>query len=85
MRLTRSDFDQALAYEFVDAAKMGASSVTVQASKLHAKVGVYPRPDHRMPVCCDAMYGAMKQGDQVIARPPKGKGATLKIRYLLPR
>ena len=78
-------FRKALAELFASAAKKGERSITLTSGVLHSRVGGYPGPNHRMPVCCDAMYGAMKEGDQVIERPPKGKGATLKIRYLLPR
>jgi hypothetical protein len=38
-----------------------------------------------MPVCCDAMYGEQREGDQVITAPPRGKGTSLTIRYVLPR
>jgi len=31
------------------------------------------------------MYHEQKVGDEVISRPPKGKGASLTIRYRLPR
>lgn len=38
-----------------------------------------------MPTCCNVMYAAMTQGDEVLRSPPKGKGANLFIRYRLPR
>ena len=45
----------------------------------------YPGPDHRMPVCCDVMYAEMLDAaDAILAAPPKGKGASLVIEYLLP-
>ena len=78
-------FRKALAELLATATNKGDRSLTVTSGVLHSKVGGYPGPNHRMPMCCDAMYGAIKEGDQVIERPPKGKGATLKIRYLLPR
>jgi len=31
------------------------------------------------------MYAEMREGDRVLCAPPKGRGATLTIRYLLPR
>ena len=37
-------------------------------------------------MCCDVMYAKMVEGvDEVLAAPPKGKGASLAIEYLLPR
>jgi hypothetical protein len=40
-----------------------------------------------MPVCCDVMCAAMSEshGDRIESAPPKGKGASLAIRYVLPR
>ena len=58
--------------------------VTVKSGDLHRSVGGYPdRNKHRMPICCDVMYGMMQEGDQVLEAPPKGKGANLFIRYSL--
>lgn len=34
-----------------------------------------------MPECCQAMYNLMCNDDQIISSPPKGKGASLTIRY----
>jgi 5-methylcytosine-specific restriction protein A len=48
-------------------------------------MGGYPGPKHRMPVCCEAMYGEKRDGDEIISAPAKGKGAKLTIRYKLPR
>jgi len=41
----------------------------------------YPSNNHRMPICCDVMYDRMKQEDEILFAPQKGKGATVKIRY----
>lgn len=35
--------------------------------------------------CCSVMYAAMAHSDLVISAPPKGKGASLLIRYDIPR
>ena len=48
---------------------------------IHRELGVYPKPNHSMPSCCNAMRELMIDADIVISEPPKGKGATLKIRY----
>lgn len=53
----------------------------VQAGELHRAVGGYPGADHRMPTCCDAMRAAMRPGDVIVHRPPKGRGATYAVRY----
>lgn len=60
--------------------------VDVNAGELHRAVGGYPGKNHRMPVCCQVMYSCMKTGDKILPNgPPKGKGASLTIRYRLPR
>lgn len=60
-------------------------NVDVTAGVLHRSVGVYPDKHHNMPGCCDVMRQAMKAGDKILHSPPKGRGATLTIRYVLPR
>ena len=34
----------------------GAGHVEINSGELHRAVGGYPGADHRMPMCCDAMY-----------------------------
>jgi 5-methylcytosine-specific restriction protein A len=49
-------------------------------------IGGYPGAGkHRMPVCCEAMRSEKRAGDEIVFEPPKGKGASLTIRYRLPR
>jgi hypothetical protein len=60
-------------------------SIDVSAGWLHGQVGQYPGPNHRMPVCCEVMRNEMRQGDVILNQPPKGNGASLNIRYMLPR
>lgn len=67
------------------AAKRGAPHVEVNSGELHRKVGGYPGAAHRMPICCDVMNTQKKPGDEVISSPTRGKGASLTIRYKLPR
>jgi hypothetical protein len=38
-----------------------------------------------MPNCCRIMYDAQRAGDQVLIKPPSGVGASVTIRYSLPR
>jgi hypothetical protein len=65
--------------------EMGADFVDVQAADVHRSVGGYPDANHRMPMCYAAMRRTMVAGDEVLAEPPRGSGATLMIRYRLPR
>jgi|YelNatPaOPRAMG01_1025707.scaffolds.fasta_scaffold49725_2 hypothetical protein len=78
-------FQMALEREFVLAQQKGESYVDVRAGDLHRKVGGYPGPSHRMPICCDVMLKNMQLGDKVLYQPPSGKGASLTIRYFSPR
>jgi 5-methylcytosine-specific restriction protein A len=66
---------QAISQEFVD----------INAGQVHRLVGDYPGPDHRMPICCRVMRGEMRAGDTVLSEPPKKQGASLTMRYRLPR
>jgi hypothetical protein len=58
----------------------------VASTDLYHAVSDYPDPQrHRIKTCCDVMQQARKHRDQVLAAPPLGNGATLTIRYYLPR
>lgn len=59
--------------------------IDVNARWLHRRLGGYPGRKHAMPTCCDVLYGEMKVGDEILSRPPKGRGATLTFRYRLTR
>lgn len=83
--MTTDDFRSELRTQFAAAERQGVRSIEINSGALHRKVGGYPGRSHRMPACCDAMYGEACAGDEVITRPPKGKGASLTIRYTLPR
>ena len=83
--LGAQDFRDELYRIFAEAHRQGKPYVDVKSSELHERVGVYPKPDHRMPVCCGVMWGEMKSGDEVLYKPPSGQGAKLAIRYKLPR
>jgi hypothetical protein len=63
----------------------GAASVDINSGEIHRTVGGYPSTHHHMPVCCSVMYAEMRASDRTISQPPKGKGASLTIRYALPR
>ena len=78
-------FRDQLHAECKKAAEQGRSHVDIGSGKLHETVGGYPGTNHRMPTCCTVMYDEMQSRDQVLKKPPKGKGASLTIRYKLPR
>ena len=61
----------------------GAAFIDIVSGDVHRKLGGYPGTNHRMSGCCDVMYELMKPGDEIIEAPPKGKGATVKVRYYL--
>ena len=82
---TAEDFRDQLTTGFTNATRAGRDHVRVRSGDLHERLGGYPGSDHRMPVCCEVMYGELRDGDEVLRRPPKGKGANLVIRYWLPR
>jgi len=82
---TAKDFHLALSQLLREGQRAGLPHVDVEAGSLHRRVGAYPGRNHRMPVCCSVMYKTMQPGDQTLAAPPSGQGASLKIRYRLPR
>jgi len=82
---TAQDFQQELDNIFATATKQGKTYVDVKSGELHRRVGGYPSHNHRMPVCCQVMRRNMKPGDIILYEPPSGQGATLTIRYKLPR
>ena len=82
---TAHDFHNALDNVLRAATRKGNRSVDIKAGDLHRWVGGYPDPQHRMPVCCNVMRSAMGPHDRIIKTPPKGAGASLTIRYRLPR
>ncbi len=85
MTETQRPFEDALAARFQAAEKSRRPYVDIVSGDLHREVGGYPGPDHRMPVCCSVMQRHVRPGDHIVDAPPKGKGATLTIRYRLPR
>jgi DnaJ-class molecular chaperone len=59
--------------------------VDVTSGELYRAIGGRTGRDYRMATCCSVMMSLKRPGDTVLAQPPKGKGATLTIRYVLPR
>ena len=87
MALTSRHFQDELDRLFAAAGRQGQASVDVNSGDLHRCFGVFPDPKrHRMPVCCQVMHANCRpETDEVVESPPKGKGASLTIRYRIPR
>ena len=84
-RPTAAAFGAALAELFDEATRSGAKFIDVSGRDLHLLVGGYPGPLHAMATCCSVLRSTMKDGDVVMAAPTMGVGASLRIRYALPR
>lgn len=82
---TKDEFAKAIAAKLRAAELRSAGHLELNAGELHRELGGYPGAVHQMPSCCDALYEVHRAGDTILAKPPKGKGATLTIRYKLPR
>jgi 5-methylcytosine-specific restriction protein A len=82
----KTDFEKVLQNWFREAEATGNPFVDIRADELHARVGDYPGPFHRMATCCEVMYESyLPSEDKILQFPPKGKGASMEIRYALPR
>lgn len=81
--MTADDFREEINGMIKKAREGKLSFIDITSGDVHRKVGGYPSRDHRMASCCDVMYSLMKTKDEILYAPPKGKGATLKIRYYL--
>lgn len=75
------DFKKALELRLATAKEQGAEYIDISSKELHMMVGGYPSKSHRMPECCRVMRQMVGANDVVLESPPKGNGATLKIRY----
>ena len=78
-----NDFKNEIEKTKYNAKLEGKAYVDILSGDLHKSLGGYPARNHRMASCCQVMYQMMKSSDEVLTAPPKGKGATLKIRYYL--
>ena len=82
---TADDFRKELSAQLARGTKRGAAHLEVNSGELHRVLGGYPGPNHRMPICCEVMRREINDGDEVISEPMGGKGASLTVRYKLPR
>jgi len=84
---TADEFREELYRMMHEGFRRGVPHVDINAAELHRRLGAYPGPNHRMPVCCEVMKSAMAEdaGDRILHQPESGQGAILTIRYVLPR
>ena len=83
--MTADEFRRKLQAHLTLAQDRGELHVDINAGELHRRVGRYPGSKHRMPVCCSVLRSEMVSGDEVITEPQAGQGASLTVRYRLPR
>jgi hypothetical protein len=81
----KDEFREELHARFKRAMERGATEIEINSGELHRALGGYPAQKHQMPTCCDAMQEEVRAGDRVVSSPPRGRGASLTIRYELPR
>jgi len=84
---TSEDFKTELYRMMNKALFEGKTTAEINAGDLHRRVGGYPGPNHRIPVCCVVMLAAFAPaaGDVILEEPLSGQGANLTIRYVLPK
>lgn len=63
----------------------GLNGIEVNAGELHSELGGYPGWRHTMPNICRIMKAETTDGDAVLSEPPSRQGASVTIRYRLPR
>ncbi len=80
------DFHAELVARLDRAARQGRPHAEINAGELHRSLGGYPGVDHAMPSCCNVMRREFDLArDELIYEPVGGQGASLTIRYALPR
>ena len=84
-RARAAEFRAALSTLLSDAERTRQAYVDVRSGELHRVVGGYPGRLHALSTCCSVMRSVMRDGDREVEAPPKGVGASLVIRYRLPR
>lgn len=84
---TAKEFRQALIDTMRQTELKGRGFLEITAGELHQRVGGYPGQNHRIPMCCRIMkvYLSEAWGDRLVDGPPNGQGASLRIRYRIPR
>ena len=85
MHPTTQDFIAVILIMLNTAQDYNQQYLDITAGNLHAFIGGYPNPNHRMRSCNSAMRQVMQENDLILEQPPQGHGATLTIRYFMPR
>src|ERR1700728_1181646 len=83
--LNSTTVEHELRRQLARAQTLGSDFVDINSGELHRDIGGYPAPNARMPTVCGGMRKLMNEGDRILSAPPKGNGASLTIRYTLPR
>lgn len=82
---TKDEFTTELRARFRRAQERDAEFIDINSGELHRALGGYPAAKHQMPSCCKAMHEEFGAKDEILATPPSGHGASLTVRYRLPR
>jgi hypothetical protein len=83
---TKAEFLAEIRSQMREAELRGDQYLLLNAGEIHRKLGGYPSVNHQIKPCCDALYDEAKLGRaKVVAAPKRGYGASLTIRYVLPR
>lgn len=61
------------------ARESGKTEMVLKSGDVHNDLGL----KHRHPPVCNAMRQCMNASDVILYQPPKGNGATLRIKYKL--
>ncbi|MDB5542176.1 MAG: potassium channel protein [Devosia sp.] len=83
--LNPTAFSAAITTLLARAQKQGRPHVEINAGELHRQLGGYPGPNHRMPSCCASLRAVISGRDVVVFEPAQGDGASLTVRFALPR
>ncbi|MDU9375465.1 hypothetical protein McpSp1_00390 [Methanocorpusculaceae archaeon Sp1] len=79
--LTAADFYHAMYRRFDAAAEEGEPALEITAGDLHKSL----KAANRLSLCCNCLYDMQNIGDVILQAPSGGVGASLLIRYALPR
>lgn len=82
---TQDDFLQEASAQISRAGHQRRAHVEINAGELHRVLSGYPTHSHRMASACAALRSLIREGDQVIAEPQSGFGASYTVRFALPR
>jgi len=80
-----ADFRSELLRQLNEAESAGKAWIDINSGELHRKVGGYPGPHHRTPMCCNVMRQVQRQPSDVVVSAKKADGAKFTIRYQFPR